>query len=169
MVVAMALTIAAAALAPADHTFVEQALTGNTSEYRQGQIFGNSTDPVVQTFAKYMLTFAGEANTRLIALADSKGMHVRGQSPDVPYPQATHVSDLSSRQAAEIENGLSPVAFFTQQVRVYQQAVTLYRHELASGKDSQVVSYARTYLPKMEQQFQLAQRDLRQERGVHHG
>lgn len=169
MFFAYAFVAAAATLSPADHAFVEQALTGNTSEYRQGQIFGDSTDPVVQTFAKDMLTFSGEANTQLIALADSKGMRVSGQSPDAPYPQSTHAPDLSAQQKAKIEDGLPPVAFFAQQVRVYRQSVTLYEREIADGKDTQVVAYAKAFLPKMKQQLRLAQQDLTDERGNHHG
>jgi putative membrane protein len=172
MYYAFAFLVAAAttALSATDRSFLEQAMTGNTSEIRQGQIFADSTDPLIQSFSKRMIQDHSAANTQLIAFADSHGIHVSSdQSPDLPAPAATHNADLSAEQKANAMKGLTPVAYFTQQVRVHQQAVALYKHEIASGTNPQMISYAKQTLPTVESHLALAQRDLRQEQSGHHG
>jgi putative membrane protein len=168
-----AVTLAAAAaatLSSSDRSFVEQAMTGNSSEIRQGQIFGDSSDPLVASFAKRMVQDHGEANTQLIALANSDGIHVSsGQLPVFPAPAATQNTDLSPQQKAKAMAGLPPVEFFTQAVHVHQQAIALYKHEIVTGANSQVVSYARHTLLVIESHLALAQKDLQQEKAQHHG
>jgi putative membrane protein len=170
MIAAFAFLVAAATLSQSDRAFVEQALTGNTSEIRQGNVFADSSDPLVRDYAQRITTDHSEANTQLIALADARGMHVGSdQSPNVPYPSSTHDAWLTAQQKAKQMAGLPPVAFFTQQVRVHQQAIALYEHEIASGADRQVVAYAKGTLPALRAHLALAQADLSQERAQHHG
>ena len=170
MVAATAAVAGAATLSASDRSFVEQAMTGNSSEIRQGQVFGDSSDPLVASFAKRMVQDHGEANTQLIALAHSDGIHVgSGQLPVFPAPAATQNADLSPQQKAKIMSGLPPVAFFTQAVHVHEQAIALYKHEIATGTNSQVVAYARHTLPVLESHLALAQKDLRKEKAEHHG
>jgi putative membrane protein len=172
MIMALAFLLAAAApLSSSDRAFVTQALNGNTMEVHQGQIFGDSSDLLVEGFAKRMVTDHSQANTQLIAIADAHGMRAQtvAQEPNLPYAAATHASTLSVPQKEANVNGLSPVAYFEQQISIHEQAIALYKHEVASGTNDQVVSYARKTLPVIESHLVLARNDLAKERAEHHG
>jgi predicted outer membrane protein len=84
MNLALALLIAAAGLSGTDRSFLTLAMNGNTSEIYQGQIFADSADRLVQSFAQRITTDHSQANTQLIALAHSDGVSTSGQLPDYP-------------------------------------------------------------------------------------
>lgn len=160
---------AAAPLSSADRAFVDQALNGNTEEIDQAQIFADSTDPLVRAFAQRMSTDHGQANTALIAIANEHGMSTKGQSPSLPYRATPHPAWMSAQKKATIIAGQPPRDYFAKQITVHEQAVALYRHEIADGSNAQVVSYARTTLPVIEQHLALARKDLRAEQESRHG
>jgi putative membrane protein len=160
----------AVSAAGSDRAFVTQAMTGNTSEIRQGDIFADSTDPLIQSFAQRITTDHSEANTQLIALANQMHVSTTDQLPAFPYTSGVqHPAWLTPQVKEKAMAGLTPVAFFKQQIRSHQQSVALYEHEIASGSNPKVVSYARKTLPVIEQHLQLAQKDLRSEQQHHHG
>jgi putative membrane protein len=166
---AAVMTPIVAGAAGSDRSFVTQALTGNSSEIRQGEIFANSTDPRIQSFAQRMTTDHSEANTQLIALAHDMHVSTTGQLPEFPYTSGVqHPAWLTPQVKAKAMAGLTPVAYFDQQIRVHQQAIALYKQEISGGTDRRVVSYARKTLPVIEQHLALAQRDLRAEKAAHH-
>lgn len=166
----LALVVLATMAAATDRSFVAQAMTDTTSEIRQGDIFADSADPLVQAFAHRMTTTGSEANTALIALAHRMHVSTANQLPSFPYTSGvTHPAWMTPQIKASIIAGSTQRAFFKQQIRAANQAIVIYRREIDSGKDTAVVSYARHTLPKIERELDLAQTDLRMETTKHHG
>ncbi len=168
LAIPLAVRAAPSPLSHTDRVFVDQALNGNTEEIDQAQIFADSSDPLVSAFAQRMATDHGQANTALIAIANEHGMSVKGQAPSLPYTAGPHAASMSAQKKATIIAGQPPRDYFAKQITAHEQAISLYRHEIAGGSNRQVVSYARKTLPVIEQHLALARKDLHAEQETHH-
>lgn len=168
MNLALALLLAVAGLSGTDRSFMTLAMNGNTSEIRQGQIFADSGDRLVQSYAQRITTDHSQANTQLISLARKNGVSTSGQLPNYPGTMgADHdaAAQSAQRKATEMK-GLPPAQFFEQQIRVHQQSIAQYEKEIAHGSNAALVAYARRTLPDLKAHLSLAQADLKKEQ--HH-
>jgi putative membrane protein len=165
MLLAVGTPAAAHAAVSGDRAFVTLAMNGNTSEIREGDIWADSSDHRVEAFANRMVQDHSQANTQLISLAHSMHVSTTGQLPEFPYTSGVqHAASLTPAAKANAMHGMTPQAFFSQQIRIHQQQIAMYKHEIAAGKNPMVVSYARKTLPIIEQHLKLAQQDLRDEK-----
>ncbi len=144
-----------------DDKFVRAALAAGTDEIKEGTLYADAGNSLVQTYATRMVKDHSEANTQLLSLARELNITVpngtlpeSGQSEQSPLPQG---SPPQSRPS----NSVSPKKYFETQVADHEKVIALFKNEIASGSNARVKAYAQKTLPVLETHLALAQKDLK--------
>lgn len=122
-----------------DRAFVMGAVQGGMAEVSDGQFaLRKSKDPMVRRFAQRMVADHGAANARLMAILERQG--ISAPKTVGPANMLTHAKlDVLSGDA--FDSG-----YLKAQRTAHEQALSLFRQELASGRDPQLVAFARATL-----------------------
>jgi putative membrane protein len=129
----------ASALPHGDRKFIRKVARASTNEVALSMLADSrSSSPDVKSFAQMMVTDHTQANTDLGALAKTKGIDI---SKSVDEGKLDGVSDLSITSGAVFDK-----AYAKLMVSAHNGAVDLFKDEVASGKDPDVVAFARKYL-----------------------
>ena len=92
----------------------------------------------VKSFAQMMITDHTQANSDLGALATAKGIDV---SKPVAEGKVDEISSLSSKSGGDFDK-----AYAKLMVSAHKGAVDLFKDEVATGKDPDVVAFAKKYV-----------------------
>ena len=102
-----------------------------------------------------------QALTKLRSLARTLNVTL----PSVPNAQQRSMASALSAQSGSAFD----ISYLKGQVAGHEQSIAQTETELSSGSDSQVVAFAKSYLPIAQMHLADAQRDLRQLTGVPSG
>jgi cytochrome c len=129
-------------LASQDRDFIERATEGNNGEIAiGGLVHGRALNAGVVQFGDQLVADHRAANARLGAIARQRAIALPGSLGD---HQAVY-DQLIDRKGEPFDR-----KFVTSMVDDHEQAVQLYRGELASGVDPLLRQYAATTLPTIE-------------------
>jgi len=131
---------AAVPLNDMDRTFVTAAMQGGMAEVSDGQLaLQKSQDPMVRRFAQRMVADHGAANARLMAILADQGM----SAPKTVGPANT----LTHAKLGVLRGDAFDSAYLKAQRTAHEQALSLCRQELASGRERELVAFARAMQP----------------------
>ncbi|HET9030617.1 MAG TPA: DUF4142 domain-containing protein [Candidatus Aquilonibacter sp.] len=140
-----------------DDQFVRQALVSGTQEIRQGGKDADSTNAAIDAFAMRMVKDHSYANTQLLALAHQLDITV----PNGMLPASGAQEEAKGVQSPPVSNNQpNPKAYFAAQVADHKKAVALFEHEIAHGRNPQIVAFARKTLPVLRSHLQFAEKEL---------
>jgi putative membrane protein len=139
-------------LSAADRRFVDKAAEAGMAEVQAAQLAQQkSTDPKVKQFAQQMITDHTQANQKLLALAQQKGV-----TPPTEL-SARHQTEMSKLQG--LDGPKFDRMYLKGQVRDHQEAVALFQKEASDGKDPQLQQFAQQTLPILQQHLDMAKSD----------
>ena len=139
---------ALAVVSATDRNFVQMAGAAGLAEVADAQLALNK-EPTesVKMVAGHMLNDHTLANQKLAALAHRL---------NVPVPNAP---DPADRQAMDAQRPLDGTRFMSQYLRdqqaAHEQAITLFKHEIAEGSNPQLVAFAKATLPTLEKHLKM--------------
>jgi putative membrane protein len=126
-------------LSHGDKKFVKKVARASTNEVALSQLAdGHALSPDVKSFAQMMITDHTKANTDLGALATTKGIDI---SKAVAAGNTDDISSLSSKSGADFDK-----AYAKLMVSAHKGAVELFKDEIATGQDPDVVAFAKKYV-----------------------
>ena len=126
-------------LAHGDKKFIRKVARASTNEVALSQLAeSRALSPEVKSFAQMMITDHTQANSDLGALAKAKGIDI---SKPVDEGKVDGVSSLSSKSGADFDK-----AYAKLMVSAHNGAVALFKDEVASGKDPDVVAFSKKYV-----------------------
>jgi putative membrane protein len=132
-----------------DQHFVQQAIERNYAEVSLSQLaLQRSRQPDIRAFAQHMIDVHTSVNDTLRQLADKDGIY-EPQNPSTR--QDDTVARLSGLHGAAFDR-----AYVAAMVRSQDMAMTAYNHEIASGQNGEIVNWAKTTLPSVQQHGQMA-------------
>jgi putative membrane protein len=143
LAVASPLAMWAPAAAPADSpdaSFYEHAAEGGIAEIEAGKLAQQkSANPKVKDFGAMMVKDHSAANDKLKALADSKG---------ISLPTTSSAGQMAAKAKLEVlSGGTFDKSYIMGQVKAHEDAVALFRKEIASGQDPDAKAFAKETLP----------------------
>ncbi len=139
--VAIAAAQQGSAVGPGDQTFVNQAIRSGDQEIAQAQAeLKGTTDPSVREFAQRIITDHTSANQQIGAMAKYLGLST---PPLVP--------------AAPADADMPAAAYMQQEVKDHDQAIALFKGEMANGGSSELRTAASTIVPVLETHLEMAQ------------
>lgn len=127
---------AATPLAPTDATFATQTVQGGMAEIADARLaMRKSKDPTVLSFARRMVADHGAADAELAAILTRKGI-----APSTTVGPA----NLLTHGKLDVLSGTAfDRAYLKAQRTGHEQSISLFRQEIASGRDPQLVAFAR--------------------------
>ena len=133
-----------------DRVFVHAAAIGGMAEVELGKLAEQKgQNDAVKEFARRMVDDHSKANERLIGLAKEDGIAV----PDKLDPEHEAMRDrLNAASGAEFD-----LAYVAGQVADHQKTAQLLEHEIGSGQDVELKSFASDTLPVVLQHLRTAQ------------
>jgi|CZKI01.1.fsa_nt_gi putative membrane protein len=127
------------ALSHGDKKFIKKVARASTNEVALSQLAASrALSPDVKSFAQMMITDHTQANSDLGALATSKGIDI---SKPVAEGKVDDISSLSSKSGGDFDK-----AYAKLMVSAHNGAVDLFKDEVATGKDPDVVAFAKKYV-----------------------
>ncbi|MEV0700234.1 DUF4142 domain-containing protein [Saccharopolyspora sp. NPDC050389] len=140
MVAALAVPGVAAASAEQDNSFMAQVAQVNLAEITIGKLaLQKATTPQVRSLAQETLTDHQNAQSNLEHLAGQKGVTL----PSSPNAQQQSIGN----QLESASGGMFDTTYLQAQIAGHQEASTLTRTEIDSGRDPDVQDYAKGFLP----------------------
>jgi len=140
-------------VAPTDRIFVSFAAFTNTQEIEQAlDALARAATPEVRAYAQHIIDDHTAAQRQLMQLVADKNLEVPlaiGTLPDTtpPAPQGTDIS--------------YDVAYLRMQITGHQNAIRQFQREAQTGTDPDIVAYAESNLPTLEEHLREAQQLLR--------
>ena len=133
-----------------DHDFFTQAAESGMAEVELGKLAEKrASDPAVKQFASEMVKDHSAANDKLEKLAAQKS---------VPLPKELSTAQKATRKTLEMQSAADfDAAYIKNQVDAHEDAVALFKKEIASGKDSDAKSLASNLLPTLQNHLEKAQ------------
>jgi len=126
-----------------DRTFATKAAQGGVAEVADARLaLKTSRTPKVDVFAKQMVRDHSAANAKLLAIL--KGEGIAAPASVGPANLAIHAK-LASLHGVAFDR-----AYLAAQKAAHEQTIALFKHEVTSGKDAQLVEFAETTLPMIE-------------------
>ena len=146
-------TPASAAVSTQDAAFVRQAAQGGMAEVAAGTLAEQrSTNPNVKAFGMKMVGDHTKANAKLASIAKAK---------NVMLPTSVGPSNMKMKAALESVHGTAfDTSYMQGQKAGHMQMETVMKTEIASGKDADLVGFAKMTLPTVEAHLTLAEKDL---------
>jgi len=137
-----------------DVSFMHSAAQGGMAEVAQGTIAERqASSSAVKSFAAKMVADHGKANQKLASIAKAKA---------VTLPSSVDAADSKMKGTLE---GLHGAAFDASYLRAQHAAhvktATLFKGEIANGKDADVVAFAKMVLPTVEEHIALITTELK--------
>jgi putative membrane protein len=127
------------ALSHGDKKFIKKVARASTNEVALSQLADSrALSADVKSFAQMMITDHTQANSDLGALATAKGIDV---SKPVAEGKVDEISSLSSKSGGDFDK-----AYAKLMVSAHKGAVDLFKDEVATGKDPDVVAFAKKYV-----------------------
>jgi putative membrane protein len=139
------LILAAPIIAMADSPdagFYKKAAEGGIAEVEAGNLAQSKGDSQkVKDFGAMMVKDHSAANDKLKALASTK---------DVTLPTTSSVGQMATKAKLEVLTGDTfDKSYIKGQVQAHQNAVSLFRKEVASGQDPDAQAFAKATLPTL--------------------
>ncbi|PKW18218.1 putative membrane protein [Saccharopolyspora spinosa] len=140
----------AAAVAEQDNSFMTQAAQVNLAEITIGKLaLQKANTPQVRSLAQETLTDHQDAQGKLERLAEQKG---------VTLPSSPNAQQQSTGKQLEGASGtMFDSIYLHAQISGHQEASTLTRSEIDSGRDADVQSFAKDFLPAVLRHLSHAQ------------
>ena len=134
----------------ADQKFVEEAAAGGLKEIEFGRIAADkANDPVVKQFGERMVRDHGDANKKLMEVAQARGV--------VTPPKLGSSDQRMLDKLAKMSGDKFDRAYLDAMVKDHQRDIKDIRKELKSGKDAEVKKFAEDTLPLLEDHLKRAQ------------
>jgi putative membrane protein len=134
---------------PTDQSFVKQAIERNYADIALSKIaLQRSQQPNIQAFAQHMIDAHTTANDALRQLADKDGIY---EPKDANARQDATAARLSSLSGTQFDR-----AYVAAMVRSHDMAMSSYNHEITAGQNKEIVGWAKTTLPSIQQHDQTA-------------
>jgi len=128
-----------AALSHGDKIFIKKVARASTNEVALSQLADSrALSPDVKSFAQMMIEDHTQANSDLGALAKTKGIDI---SKPVAEGKTDDISSLSSKSGSDFDKAYAKIM-----VSAHNGAVDLFKDEVATGKDPDVVAFAKKYV-----------------------
>jgi putative membrane protein len=136
-------------LAPADHSFVNEAAVGSMAEVELGNLAKEkASNPDVKQFGERMVTDHGKANDELKSLAQQK---------NVTLPTELDAKHKAKRdQLAKLSGEAFDKAYMREMVADHNHDVAAFKRESTSGKDPEIKEWAGKTLPTLQEHQTLA-------------
>ena len=133
--------------------FVHAAAQGGMAEVAAGTLAEQrSTNASVKAFAMKMVSDHTKANAKLASIAKSK---------DVMLPTTVGPQNMKMKAALENLHGTAfDTSYMQGQKAGHMQMETVMKTEIASGKDADLVAFAKMTLPTVQAHLALDQKDL---------
>jgi putative membrane protein len=147
----MAPAVAAApVLTHGDTRFIRKVARASTNEVALSQLADSrASGSDVKSFAQMMVTDHTHANSDLGELAKTKGVDI---SKPVAEGKMDNLSDLSVMSGADFDK-----AYAKLMVSAHEGAVDLFKDEVATGTDPDVVAFAKKYVGTLSMHLEHAQ------------
>jgi|GEM_PF-1339970 putative membrane protein len=158
--------VAASGVSAGDRAFVQAALKSGIAEVQRAAVQVNAVDYRVRQYAGRMTTDHQAANQQLAAIAADIGVDTGSAQPIQPQPATTPGAGAPNMPSGA--KALTPVAYFSAEVRAHQQAIALFSREASSGSNTKLQAFAKKTLPVLKEHLRLAQTYLKQEQQLHH-
>jgi putative membrane protein len=135
-----------------DRAFVTAAAQGGMAEVAEGKLAASKTnDPTVKAFARKMVGDHTKANDRLMAIAKKDGFTL---PLTVGAENEQQKASLSQLDGKSFES-----AYLGSQEKGHEKMEQVFRKEIAAGKNPDLVAFAKTTLPVVEEHLSLAKSD----------
>lgn len=146
---ALALTLLAFAALSQEPSFYERFAQASIAEIQAGKLAqGMGSTAETRSFGAMMVKQHGDANEKLAAIANSKG---------VTLPSAPTEEQINTLRALHAQSGARfDKAYFAEQVRAHEDALRLLRSEISSGQDPDLTAFAQQMLPTVESHLRMA-------------
>lgn len=139
-----------AELAAQDLQFAEKAAIGGLKEVTLGELAQQQAkDEQVVQFGQRMVQDHGQANEKLMAIAEQKGIELPQELPE--DAQETY-QELQQLSGAEFDQ-----AYMEEMVTDHEEDVELFEEQAQSGKDPDLRAFAEETLPILREHLQMAE------------
>lgn len=134
----------------ADRKFLENAALDGLKEVETGRaVASKAQDPAVKAFADRMVKDHGDANKKLMDLAQTKGI---AAPSDLRKSDRSEIDKMARMDAAKLER-----AYMKDQVKDHKKDVKEFEREAKNAKDADVKKFASDTLPTLQEHLQMAQ------------
>ncbi|MFB2878479.1 DUF4142 domain-containing protein [Floridanema aerugineum] len=141
-------------LSSSDRLFMNRAAQGNLAEIRLSQLaLQRASSNDVKQYAQQMIDQHRQANNQLMQLAGQKGVTLPRQL-DAQHQQI-------ERQLQGLSGASFARAYMRAMVNDHAQTVALFQRQTQQGQDQDVVTYASTFLPAIQQHYAMANSMIR--------
>ncbi len=138
-----------------DRKFMENAAQGGIKEVKFGELASQkASDDAVKQFGQRMVHDHSDANQKLQALAQQKGVNL----PDKMKSSDQRTYDKLSKMSGEQFDG----AYMDDMVKDHQHDVNAFQKEADSAKDQDVKQFAQNTLPVLKEHLRIAQATQKQ-------
>ena len=139
-----------AELAAQDLQFAEEATIGGLKEVTLGELAQQQAkDEQVVQFGQRMVQDHGQANEKLMAIAEQKGIELPQELPE--DAQETY-QELQQLSGAEFDQ-----AYMDEMVTDHEEDVELFEEQAESGEDPDLRAFAEETLPILREHLQMAE------------
>ncbi|HEY9300300.1 MAG TPA: DUF4142 domain-containing protein [Phormidium sp.] len=136
-------------LSSSDRLFMNKAAQGNMAEIRLSQLaLQRATNNEVKQYAQQMIDQHTQANNQLMQLARQKGVTLPRQL-DTQHRQI-------EGQLRQLSGASFDQAYMRAMVNDHAQTAALFQRQAEQGQDQDVVAYASTLLPAIQQHYAMA-------------
>ena len=140
---------ATAELAAQDQTFVTEAASSGLAEAELGQLAQQkAANPEVQQFGQRMVQDHGQANQKLMAVANELG----AAPPGTPGEKAA----ATKRELEGMAGEKFDQAYMRAMIKDHDLAVALFQREAQEGQSEQLRKFAEETLPTIQEHLQMA-------------
>jgi putative membrane protein len=155
LVAASAIAVPAAASTVSndqDKTFVIAAAQGGMAEVQDaGVALTNAGSPKVKAFAQKMVADHTKANAKLMTIAKTDGFTL---------PGGLSAADSKMKSQLGMEKGAAfDSAYLKGQVAGHEEMEAALKQEIASGKNPDLIAFAKATLPTVEEHLSMAKSD----------
>lgn len=147
--IALCLTLLAFSATSQESSFYEKLAQAGIMEIQAGKLAqGMGTTAEVRAFGAMMVEQHSDANEKLSALANSKG---------VTLPSAPSQEQINTLKSLHARPGTSfDKAYLVEQVRAHEEALRLLKTQINSGEDAELTALAQEMVPTVESHLRMA-------------
>jgi putative membrane protein len=130
-----------------DESFLKNAAEGGLAEVDAGKLAEQKgVSAAVKDFGGMMIKDHSAANNKLWRVASAQ---------NVKLPTSASVSDIAAGEKLKLMSGESfDKSYIENQIKAHQDAIELFKKEIASGKNAQAKEFASATLPTVEAHLQ---------------
>jgi putative membrane protein len=138
-----------AELAPQDLQFAQEAAIGGLKEVTLGELaLQQAKNEQVMEFGQRMVQDHGQANAKLITIAEQKGIQLPQELPEDAQQKYEELQQLSD---AEFDQ-----AYMDEMVKDHEEDVQAFEQQAESGQDPDLRAFAEETLPTLREHLELA-------------